>query len=74
MAEAKPRDVTDPLDRFWTINQAAAHLGLARCTVERYVRDGLKVYFPRQGGYLDRDEFLAAYRLRLARRKATLGK
>jgi len=68
------RDLSDPMDRWWTIDQAAEHLGVTRRTVERYVQDGLTVYFPKQGGYVDRDEFLAVFRKRQERRRATLGK
>ena len=30
---------------FWTIEQAALHLGFTRATINRYVREGLPVYF-----------------------------
>jgi hypothetical protein len=62
------RDLTDPMDRFWTVDQAVAHIGVTRSTVERYVREGLPLHFPMLGGYLDRDEFLAEYRARMERR------
>lgn len=74
MAKPIPRDLTDPNDRWWTIDQAAAHLGVTRRTVERYVQDGLPLHFQQIGGYLDRDELLAEVRKRAERRLATLGK
>lgn len=30
---------------FWTIDQAALHLGFSRATINRYIREGLPVYF-----------------------------
>lgn len=68
------RDLNDPMDRWWTIDQAAAHLEVKRRTIERYIHDGLPLHFPMLGGYLDRDELLAEVRRRSQRRKATLGK
>jgi predicted site-specific integrase-resolvase len=68
------RDLTDPMDRWWTIDQSAEHLGVARRTIERYVQAGLTVYFPKQGGYIDRDELLTEVRKRQERRRSTLGK
>lgn len=68
------RDVTDPHDRWWTIDEAAEHLKVKRGTIQRYIRDGLKVYFPKRGDYLDRDELLAEVRARNERQKATRGK
>jgi predicted DNA-binding transcriptional regulator YafY len=68
------RDVKDPMDRFWTIEQAMAHLKVSRRTIERYVKGGLRIYFPAQGGYLDRDELLAEVRARLERQLQTRGK
>lgn len=65
------RDLTDPMDRFWTIDQAAEHFGVTRRTIERYVQDGLPVHFPEQGGYLDRDELLPMYRAKAKGDKAT---
>lgn len=68
------RDLTDAMDRFWTIDQAAEHLKVTRRTIERYVKGGLTVYFPAQGGYIDRDELLTEVRRRLKRQRATRGK
>jgi predicted site-specific integrase-resolvase len=68
------RDLADPMDRFWTIDQAAEHLKVKRATVEKYVREGLALHFPRQGGYVDRDELLAEYRGRQQRSRATRAK
>ena len=68
------RDVTDPMDRFWTVAQAMAHLEVTRRTIERYVEGGLRLYFPSQGGFLDRDELLAEVRRRLERQRGTRGK
>ena len=65
------RDLNDPMDRWWTIDQSAEHLRVARRTIERYVQGGLTLYFPRQGGYLDRDELLAEYRRRHNGQKTT---
>lgn len=65
------RDLTDAMDRWWTIDQAAAHLKVKRATVEKYIRDGLTLHFPKLGGYLDRDELLADYRGRQGRSRAT---
>jgi hypothetical protein len=66
------RDVTDPMDRFWTIDQAATHLDVTRATVEKYVREGLPLHFPlMEGGYVDRDELLIAYRGKKKRARAT---
>ena len=68
------RDLTDPMDRWWTIDQAAEHLGVKRGTVQRYIReDGLVLYFPMQGGYLDRDELMPVVRSRMKRRKQSIG-
>lgn len=74
MAKAIPRDLTDPNDRWWTIDQAAEHLGVTRRTIERYIHDGLPLHFKLVGGYLDRDELLTEVRERAERRTATLGK
>jgi len=62
------RDLTDPMDRWWTIDQSAEHLGVTRRTIQIYIQDGLKVYFPKQGSYIDRDELLAEYRARAERK------
>ena len=69
-----PRDLTDVMDRFWTIEQAVEHLGYSRRTVERYIHDGLRVYFPHAGGYLDRDELLEVVRRKQINQKQTRGK
>ena len=68
------RDLTDPMDRWWTIDQAAEHLEVKRATVEKYIREGLPLYFPLLGGYVDRDELLADYRGRQERSRATRAK
>jgi hypothetical protein len=64
------RDLNDPMDRWWTIDQTAEHFGVKRGTVQRYIReDDLTLHFPKQGGYLDRDDVLAAVRARNKRRR-----
>jgi len=68
------RDLTDPLDRWWTVDQAAAHLKVKRATIEKYIREGLPLHFPKMGGYVDRDVLLAAYRERQQRTRATRAK
>ena len=68
------RDLTDPMDRWWTIDQAAEHLKVTRATVEKYVREGLPLHFLQLGGYVDRDELLADYRGRQERSRATRAK
>ncbi|WP_120338115.1 hypothetical protein [Cryobacterium soli] len=66
------RDVTDPMDRFWTLDQSAQHLNVTRATVEKYVRQGLPLHFPlMEGGFVDRDELLAVYRGGKKRARAT---
>lgn len=72
MAKPTPRDLTDPNDRWWTIDQAAAHFGYRRETIEKYIREGLKLHFTRVSpGYLDRDELMEHYRKRQAATRAT---
>ena len=68
------RDITDPLDRWWTIPQAIEHLKVSRRTIQRYIHDGLTLHFPNLGGYLDRDELLAEVRKRAEKKLATRGK
>jgi len=68
------RDLADPMDRWWTIDQAAEHLAVTRRTIERYVKEGLPLHFPAMGGYLDRDELLPEVRRRAKRQRATRGK
>lgn len=63
-------DITDPADVWWTIDRAAEHLKITRASVERYIRDGLKVTF----GRVHRDELLAEYRKRQIRQRATRAK
>jgi AraC-like DNA-binding protein len=62
------RNIDDPNDEWWTVDEAAAHFGLRRETVLRYIREGLTLY---RGGFLRRDQFLAEYRKRAQRRNAT---
>lgn len=33
---------------FWTLDQSARHFGVTRATIERYIREGLPVYFQRR--------------------------
>jgi hypothetical protein len=69
------RDVTDPMDRWWTKAQAAEHLDATPRTIQRYIEGGLPVHFPHiLGGFLDRDELLAVVRNRAERKNATRGK
>jgi excisionase family DNA binding protein len=64
------RDANDPMDRWWTIDETAEHFGVKRGTVQRWIReDDLKLYFPLQGGYIDRDEVKAVVRARIKRRR-----
>jgi predicted site-specific integrase-resolvase len=64
----KRRELGDPDDIWWTIDQAAEHLGYKRATIERYIREGLPRYFRK---YVKRDELLAEHRRRAQREIAT---
>jgi hypothetical protein len=64
------RDLNDPMDRWWTIDQTAEHFKVKRGAVQRWIReDELTLYFPREGGYLDRDEVLKVVQARRRRQK-----
>jgi DNA-binding transcriptional MerR regulator len=69
-----PRDLRDPDDRWWTVEQAAEHLEVKVKTIRAYIHDGLTVHFPRQGGYVDRDELLAEVRRRAERKRGNAKK
>ena len=64
------RNLADPNDRLWTIDQAAAHYGYRRETILRYIREGLPLY----GTVIDREELLAEVGRRTVRQKATRAK
>ena len=68
-AKQVTQEVTDD-QTWWTLDKAALHIGVTRATVERYVREGLRIHFRELGGWVDRDEFLAAYRERVMRQRA----
>jgi hypothetical protein len=65
-----PRDLNDPRELYWTIDQAADHFGMTRRSMRRYIQDGLPVYL---GLFVKRAEVIAEYRRRMQRRHATRG-
>lgn len=54
---------------FWTIEQAALHLGFTRATINRYIREGLPVYFTSVRPMVKPQELIDEW---LRRRKANL--
>lgn len=65
------RNVLTKGDEWWTIETAAKHAGITRATVEKYIRQGLPVYFRELGGLIKRDEFLQEWRGRRLKQLAT---
>lgn len=55
---------------WWSVDQAAQHMGFSRATVERYIREGL----PQTCGFVNRDAFLAMVRQKQLRQKQSRGK
>jgi hypothetical protein len=51
--KADRRDIFDPADIYWTIDQAAAHFGFRPATIRKYIREGLPVHF---GTFVHREE------------------
>lgn len=63
----EPRDLRDPTDTWWTIDQAAAHFGVRRATILQWIRDGLPSHG--KGKMLRRPEVLSAYQQRAKRQR-----
>jgi excisionase family DNA binding protein len=58
------RDLSDPNDTWWTIDQAAEHFGIRRESILRYIREGMPAYGPRGHKLIRRADVLAEYRRR----------
>lgn len=69
MAKQERQDVRRPL---WTIDEAALHFGITRATVEKYIREGLPVYF--SGTFVKSKDVIAEYLRRRDAKRATLAK
>jgi len=65
----EPRDLRDPTDTWWTIDQAAEHFGVRRATILQWVRDGLKTHG--KAKLLHRPDVLTAYQERAKRQRET---
>lgn len=64
MAQRKiQQDITKP---FWTIEQAALHIGVEKRSIRRYIQDGLPSYF--DGKFVKPREVVAEA---IRRKKAT---
>lgn len=63
------QSVTDT-NVWWAVDRAALHLGLRRETIEKYIREGLRLYW-RNGWVVHRPELLAEYGRRQASTRAT---
>lgn len=69
MTKAGRDDYEDDGAQWWTVRQAAAHLGIQPAAIRAYIRDGLPVYF--NGILLKRSEVTAMYRKRITSQRAT---
>lgn len=69
-----PRDLTDPTDTWWTIDQAAEHFGIRRESILRYIRDGMPVYGKGRSKRIRRADVLAEFRRRRRNELATRAK
>lgn len=64
------RDLTDPDDTWWTIDQTAEHFGVKRRTILDWIRQGdLRKYG--KSKLIRRSEALATFRARRKRQAAT---
>lgn len=54
---------------YWTLDQAAAHFGITRRSVRRYIQAGLPVYFA--GTLVKPAEYVAAHHARRNRQRDT---
>lgn len=67
------RDLSDPNDTWWTIDQAADHFQITRGAIRRWIREeGVTVYGGRMAARMvRRADILAAFRARRQRQLAT---
>lgn len=64
------RDLSDPDDTWWTIDQTAEHFGMKRRTILDWIRAGDLTTYGRQK-LLRRAEALATFRKRRQKQRAT---
>lgn len=68
------RDLNDPNDTWWTIDQAAEHFGIRRESILRYIREGMPVYGNGRNKLIRREDALKEFRRRRRNELATRAK
>lgn len=68
------RDLTNPGDTWWTIDQAAEHFGIRRESILRYIREGMPTYGKGKNKLIRREDALAEFRRRRRNERATHAK
>ena len=68
------RDLSDPDDTWWTIDEAAEHFGMRRESILRYIREGMPVYGKGRNRLVHRADVLREFRRRRRNELATRAK
>lgn len=68
------RNLSDPDDTWWTIDEAAAHFGIRRESILRYIREGMPVYGKGRNKLIRRADALTEFRRRRRNELATRAK
>jgi predicted transcriptional regulator len=68
------RNLADPADTWWTIDEAAEHFSIRRESILRYIREGMPVYGKGRDKLIRRSDALAEYRRRRRNELATRAK
>lgn len=58
------RNLSDPDDTWWTIDEAAEHFGIRRESILRYIREGMPVYGRGRNKLIRRSDALTEFRRR----------